>query len=281
MKFKTLFKGQTFTLFFKGWKKWKFWQHQTAKLQIKIADYMPCTLPFFSYLWNVIMIVVNKILCSEKFSEKLRLGKNNVFVAEFPSAFQNNRDKLDRGPRLHWGVNQRILPETQRWKGLQKMAQTKRRAQHIFLQIFRKSSKCEFWWLESSSHILHWLKFIFMTWLFFRIVFFRIFFLWPPPHHVKFFSLLLFKSLNWTYHYVFKGHKVMAIFSSGGSPVIWQIFSSLLLNHAALAIAREPGEPNGAQFFWPFKLPNWLLHSALMLAKDSTYSTKLHELKSS
>mgnify|MGYP007025454133 CR=1 FL=1 len=122
------------------------------------------------------------------------------------------------------------------------MAQTKRRPQHIFSQIFWKSSKCEFWLLESSSHILHWLKFIFMTWLFFRIVFFRIFFLWPPPHHVKFFSLLLFKSLNWTYHYVFKGHKVMAIFSSGGSgPVIWQIFSSLLLNHPLDAVTLGEG----------------------------------------
>ena len=81
-----------------------------------------------------------------------------------------------------------------------------------------------------------------MTWLFFRIVFFRIFFLWPPPHHVKFFSLLLFKSLNWTYHYVFKGHKVMAIFSSGGSgPVIWQIFSSLLLNHPLDAVTLGEG----------------------------------------
>ena len=56
----------------------------------------------------------------------------------------------------------------------------------------------------------------------------------------------LFKSLNWTYHYVFKGHKVMAIFSSGGSPVIWQIFSSLLLNHAAAAAPQSP-------LFWPFR----------------------------
>ena len=64
-----------------------------------------CLTVFFKII-EIILFKISKIIL-----RKLNMWKNNLFLAEFPTAVQNNRDKLDRGSRLYWGVNQSILSE--------------------------------------------------------------------------------------------------------------------------------------------------------------------------
>ena len=46
---------------------------------------------------------LKEFLC-KKSTDRIK-RKNDIFVAEFSTSFQNNWDKPDREPRLYWGEN--------------------------------------------------------------------------------------------------------------------------------------------------------------------------------